>query len=493
MIKSSAIIGAVLLIVGGALFGWVFAEQRKEDQLAKQRSENIKADLSKIDAVVGDQIDTSHFEDLAYAARTKEPPAASVKQEQKKELAIMLSSVFGLTGGTILSCCVLFGMARLVKALSSRVTKAVSRPRRKPADEQQQPAQDQADQQDSQTQKQNTANFTSYSTTQEPQQKSKITDNKQPVPSDTKHAAQSDAKQGVPVKENAGQQDTTKSLGQWHQDAQSQKTPVTKTKTAPQTEKSPGGKKEPVMRAAKTTTPNSRPRRKLSQGQNMDVLLSDEESVALEDPSKVRTEVAKPDTKPADVDENATRLEESMKTQTEDFEKRMEQFTQMAQNVQQTALANARPVEQSIRELSQQVSAIREYADNQQERVKKLQDGYDWNIVRNFCLRIIRCVDNLDSRIRMLSERQVDTTALEEVRDELLFALESTGVEQFRPEINSDYRGQEKNTEVIREKEECDDPDLKGRIAVVLRPGYHYFIDEDNVKLIRTAQVKLYC
>jgi molecular chaperone GrpE (heat shock protein) len=492
MLKSSAIIGAALLIVGGALFGWVFAEQRKEDQLAMRRSENIKADLNKIDAVVGDQIDTSHFEDLAYAARTKKPPAAGVKQEEKKELAIMLSSVFGLTGGTILSCCVLFGMARMVKALSSRVTKAVSRPRQKPADEQQ-PAQDQVDQQDSQTQKQNTANFASYSTTQEPQQKSKITDDRQPVPSDTKHAAQSDPKQGVAVNQDPGQQNTTKSLGQWHQDAQSQKTPGTKTKTAPQTEKSPGGKKEPVMGAAKTTTPNSRPRRQLSQGQDIAVLLSDEESVALEDPSKVRTEVAKPDPKPADVDENATRLEESMKTQTEDFEKRMEQFSQMAQNVQQTALANARPVEQSIRELSQQVSAIREYADNQQERVKKLQDGYDWNIVRNFCLRIIRCVDNLDSRIRMLSERQVDTTALEEVRDELLFALESTGVEQFQPEINSDYRGQEKNTEVIREKEECDDPDLKGRIAVVLRPGYHYFIDEDNVKLIRTAQVKLYC
>ena len=82
--------------------------------------------------------------------------------------------------------------------------------------------------------------------------------------------------------------------------------------------------------------------------------------------------------------------------------------------------------------------------------------------------------------------------ALEEVRDELVFALESTGVEQFKPEINSDYRGQEKNTEAVKEKEHCKSAKMKGKIAAVLRPGYHYFIDEDNVKLVRTAQVKLY-
>jgi molecular chaperone GrpE (heat shock protein) len=487
MLKSSAIIGVVLLIVGGLLFGWVFAEQRKEDQLVKQRSENLKADLSKIDAAIGDQIDTSNFEDLAYSGREREPLARSAPKEEKKELAMMLSSVFGLTGGTILSCCVLLGMARLLKGLCCRPGKTASRPCRKPAADQQ-PAQIDAEHEAQDTQAQTkgtTADFARWKTTQDPQQPDNTTD--------TKERPASDTKETVTAKQNSGQNCPTKTLGQWRQDAGSQDAPPAHAKPTAQDPKADNTKRAPATRAAKNTPSGTRTRGKLSPGQNIALLLSDEESVAMEDPSKLKPQVEKQEPKPADVDENVIRLEDSMKTQTEDFEKRMEQFTQMAQSVQQTALANARPVEQSIRELSQQVSAIREYADHQQERVKKLQDGYDWNIVKNFCLRIIRCVDNLDNRIRMLSDRQVDTTALEEVRDELLFALESTGVEQFQPEINSDYRGQEKNTEVIREKEECDDPDLKGRIAVVLRPGYHYFIDEDNVKLIRTAQVKLYC
>ncbi|GAJ19748.1 unnamed protein product, partial [marine sediment metagenome] len=91
-----------------------------------------------------------------------------------------------------------------------------------------------------------------------------------------------------------------------------------------------------------------------------------------------------------------------------------------------------------------------------------------------------------------LSEQDVKTPNLEEIKEELVFALESSGVEQFEPEINSDYHGQEKTAEAVKEKEHCDDPNLTGKIAEVIRPGYQYFIDEENVKVVRTAQVKLF-
>ena len=140
----------------------------------------------------------------------------------------------------------------------------------------------------------------------------------------------------------------------------------------------------------------------------------------------------------------------------------------------------------------QQVSAIREYAAYQQDRVEKLQDGYDWNIIRTFCLRVIRCIDNLESRINRLSEKNIETSDLEEVRDELLFALESSGIEQFEPGVNSDYRGQEKFAEAVKERQQCDDPKQTGKIAQVIRPGYQYFINDENIKVVRTAQVKLF-
>jgi molecular chaperone GrpE (heat shock protein) len=74
----------------------------------------------------------------------------------------------------------------------------------------------------------------------------------------------------------------------------------------------------------------------------------------------------------------------------------------------------------------------------------------------------------------------------------MLFALESSGVEQFEPEINSDYHGQEKYAEAVKDKECCDDKKRTGKIAKIIRPGYQYFIDEENVKVVRPAQVKLF-
>ena len=170
----------------------------------------------------------------------------------------------------------------------------------------------------------------------------------------------------------------------------------------------------------------------------------------------------------------------------------MAEFRQMTQTVQQTAISHSEPLRNGLKELIQQVSAIREYALQQQGRMEKLQDGYDWNIIRTFCLRVIRCIDNLEKRIARLARENVETIDLEEVRDELVFALESSGVEQFEPEISSDYRGQEKTTEAVKDKQSCDDPTLTGKIAKVLRAGYQYIIDEGNVKVVRTARVKLF-
>ncbi len=153
---------------------------------------------------------------------------------------------------------------------------------------------------------------------------------------------------------------------------------------------------------------------------------------------------------------------------------------------------HSKPLNSAINELTQQVSAIREYAACQQDRLEKLQDGYDWNIIRTFCLRVIRCIDNLENRISRLGEKDAKAIHLEEVRDELIFTLESSGIEQFEPEINSQYRGQEKYAEAVKDKQQSDDPKKAGNIAKVIRPGYQYFINEGNVKVVRPAQVKLF-
>lgn len=146
----------------------------------------------------------------------------------------------------------------------------------------------------------------------------------------------------------------------------------------------------------------------------------------------------------------------------------------------------------TLEKLTEEVAAIRKYAAEQQDRVEKLQDGYDWNIIKNFCLRIIRCIDNLDNRIKELAGRGLGVSELEEIRDELVFALESSGIERFTPQTNIDYKGQEKTTEAVKEREQIGDVRLSGKIAKVIRCGYRYSVGEENFKVVRTARVKLY-
>lgn len=204
--------------------------------------------------------------------------------------------------------------------------------------------------------------------------------------------------------------------------------------------------------------------------------------------SAVKTRLSSPS-----VQESTDVVENPLKEQADDLQKQIAEFKEMAQTVvQQATREQSEPLGNTLKELAQQVSAIREYAACQQGRVEKLQDGYDWGIVRTFCLRVIRCIDNIENRIDNPPKDCPDLIYLEEVRDELLFAMESSGVEQFRPEINSEYHGQEKLAEAIKEKQPAKQPEQAGRIALVIRPGYRYMIDDENYKVVRTAQVKLF-
>ncbi|MCF7954766.1 MAG: hypothetical protein K9M75_03085 [Phycisphaerae bacterium] len=189
--------------------------------------------------------------------------------------------------------------------------------------------------------------------------------------------------------------------------------------------------------------------------------------------------------------EHVSKVDQSLKAQSESLEKQVMELRQMAESVREAA--TGKPAGDTVlSDLTQQISAIREYASQQQNRNEKLQEGYDWNIIKNFCVRIIRCIDNIENRIDRLKENDIETAELEDIRDELIFSLESSGVEQFTPEINSDYSGQEKYAEVIKEKVASDGKNVRGKIAEVIKPGYQYMIDEDNIRVVRAARVKLF-
>ncbi|MDD5458906.1 MAG: nucleotide exchange factor GrpE [Phycisphaerae bacterium] len=183
--------------------------------------------------------------------------------------------------------------------------------------------------------------------------------------------------------------------------------------------------------------------------------------------------------------------EQSLKQYTRRLEMQLAKFEEKSKAAKEIQQQSSEPIDGTLKELTAQVSAIREYASQQQDRVKKLQEGYDWNIIRTFCLKIIRCIDNIEFRINE-SDSGTERKNLEDVKDELLFALESSGVEHYQPQIGCDYRGQEKRAEAVKTKLDSEDPEMKGKIAEVIRRGYEYVIDEENTRIVRPAQVKLF-
>ena len=451
MLNRFVIVGGILLLAGLALLGWVLTEQRKEEQLLQEQQKKFKTNLYQVDKLaLGETTIYPSAGIIASENLQKELDEYETRKETR-ELILTASIVCMLVGGATLTGRLLVSTVLLFIRVSSYLGKFFAdffRSQKKAEDRQPAKANAKDDEKDSEREQES---------------------NEQQIR----------RKKRSKVLINSGWHNFETNFANRHESAR----PKTK-----------------VSIRSKPRTDNS-----AKNAKKIALLLSDEESIESQEPLKTSAE--NPNVRPTqsnhlsegvqktallDSHGNSVKLEDSLKGQTENLENQVAEFRQKAQSIQQAALEYSEPLNGTLRELTEQVSAIREYAAGQQDRVKKLQDGYDWNIIRNFCLRVIRCIDNLKNRINRLSEQDIETVHLKEVRDELIFALESSGLEQFEPEINSDYHGQEKSAEAVKDKEYSDDPNLRGKIAKVIRPGYRYVIDDGNVKIVRTARVKLF-
>jgi len=509
VLKKSAILGLVLLLVGGTVLDWVLTERRKERQraatcklkygsapdeylrhynewlelspeerlasplkldgfgqgktkaeLMREQQERLAADL---DRLATGELDAYPFADVLYGSGWQDEVDKYRKQKEFNEFVLTGSVVCTSIGGTVFGSCFLLWMVRLLIGGASRLRRSSS-----DAQERREPAEG--------------GDF-SQTGPLNPQQHRKADDQPSEIPfvravAESSWRPAGKSAFGGPVGEDSDRDDSDANTGAEHDRA---------VQTGISGEKNSGSakkrKKIPVRFAAEKTERSQ---------EGAAASAADWDSGGTETAAYSGSGLRAGDSALLTRQEGSVMLEESLKAKTESLEQQMEEFKRMAQNVRQTTLDHSKPLNNALKELTEQVSAIRDYASHQQERVEKLQDGYDWSIIRTFCLRVIRCIDNIEGRIEQLSEEDVAAEHLREVRDELVFALESSGIEQFKPELNSLYRGQEKSTEAVKEREPCDDPEQSGRIAGIVRPGYQYFMDEDNFKVVRAAQVKLF-
>jgi len=549
MRKKLAILGLVLFIAGTATFGWVLTKQRKERrlvtsyklkyaseadeylkqynewaqlapqerarlpwgpnkhgqakteiQLRCQQQERLKADMDKLAA---GHKDFYPFADVLYGKNWKEELSKYKTQKKQRDLAFTASTTCMLAGATISAGCLLSWTAMLA-ALGLGHLKTFSidvfRQYKETGNKWLTRVGAKKDRKTSKQQGQLTKSLKAFINSGWQNFNNSYVDRRDPAPT------QIEAVLGTP---HGGCEDSNVRC---HADRRlsEQECSGSETASSVKSETCPDDSHQSPQRLAVLLSDEESVESENTPNAEKNVCESCDESVgvrqlaasleASQNDSSVQnireTDVLDPpdenSLKSGDAASTDDALEDTLENQAEAFEKQIQEIKKMAQKVQQAAVEHSGPINNTLSELTQQVAAIREYASHQQERVKKLQEGYDWNIIKTFCLRVIRCIDNLESRIGRLSEEEIKTPNLEETRDELIFALESSGVERFEPDINSDYRGQQKFAEAVKDKETSDDPNLAGKIAKVIRPGYKYCIDEENVKVVRTAQVKLF-
>lgn len=482
MRKKCVILSLVLLIAGSAALKWCLAEREREKNLQQQQQEILKSGLAKLDKVVAGQTDVHPSADIVFGENLQQELDKYRARKETVELAFTASTVCILTGGSFFAWWLLSGTARLLTKFFPRLKKFfadIFRSRREKEDKKPAKAQAKKDNKDSkQEQKSN-------------HHKNRFSILRCGIVDPAKYSPHQLEKQ-LKVLTNSGWH----SLNKDYVNQQEQAGPQTDVSDIDDPCSSNG---DPHCDNANSGTLSAK------NAEKIDVLLCDEKSSELEQPLKAAPENPNVNTEPFshlpqgaqqtnswDFYGESAKLEDSLKAQTENLGKHMAKLSVVTKTIQPDSLEHSEPLNNTLTELTQQVAAIREYANQQRDKVEKLQEGYDWNIIRNFCLRVIRCIDNVEGRIDRLSKQNINTKDLEEIRDELVFALESSGVEQFEPKINSDYRGQEKTSEAIQDKVHTDNPKLKGKIAKLIRSGYRYIIDEENFKVVRTAQVKLF-
>ena len=137
------------------------------------------------------------------------------------------------------------------------------------------------------------------------------------------------------------------------------------------------------------------------------------------------------------------------------------------------------------------LNGIRDYLSTRHEQMVRLQEGYDYAVIKNFSKQIIQCVNQLDLKLKSpMSE--TEEAELKSVSSDLMDILERYGLERFTPEVGSSFSRIRKIAESSSIKEYTDDDTLVGKVAEVIRPGYRYVYNHDKYHIISPAQVKIY-
>lgn len=151
--------------------------------------------------------------------------------------------------------------------------------------------------------------------------------------------------------------------------------------------------------------------------------------------------------------------------------------------------AGAAAAGEALSGVSAEVAALREHVARQQVQLRRWQEGYDWQVLRRVCSRLLRVADDLE---RKAADSEGETAdALSVAREHILIVLEDEGIEELRLTPGQEYAGMEKVAKVVG-RPAAPGPDMAGRVAEVLSPGFIRVDGDGTARVLRPARVTVH-
>jgi len=139
------------------------------------------------------------------------------------------------------------------------------------------------------------------------------------------------------------------------------------------------------------------------------------------------------------------------------------------------------------------LAGVKDYLAEQGQVQRRYQEGYDFQILKNFVTPVARVIDSMETQIE--KAKGAGKKELESAREHLIDLLAGNGVEQIIPVIGDVVDDAAKETVEAAGTVDSSASAPAGTIAEVVCPGYRYTFtgDEEQSRCLQKAKIKVYC
>jgi len=145
-----------------------------------------------------------------------------------------------------------------------------------------------------------------------------------------------------------------------------------------------------------------------------------------------------------------------------------------------------------LKEVDDKIAPFEKVAREKNDELKEYKKGYDYSKNKSIIDGVIETIDfikNAEKKIEIKDE--VLKSYFSTTKDKLIIILSNSGIEPFKPELNSQSL-EDHGCEVDINTEKTDDEKKNNLICEVLKEGYKIQLTDSNIKIVRKALVKVY-